>query len=125
MNMDIIDAVDALTTNDATPVNRVLFEATPNSGINARLLIVARRVSDGAQKSWDLTAAMRKQGAGVAENLATRDAAAFGAAGDLTALAAVAIAFFASGNNIGITVTGLAGTAINWGVMLRGIQLID
>lgn len=119
-----IDAVDEFQTPDATPVNRVLFEATPNSSINARILVAVRRPSDGATKVWDLTACMRKQGAGVAENLANRDALAFGAAADLTALAGATIAFFASGNNIGITLNGIAGT-LNWGVMLRGIQVID
>lgn len=123
-----IDAAPpAVLTQDATPVNVVLFEANPNSSINARLLVTARRPSDGATKCWDFTAAMRLGAAGGnAANLANVGAGApFGASADLTALTAVAIAFFASGPNIGIALTGLAATDIEWGIMLRGIQVID
>lgn len=121
-----IDATENLSTSDATPVNVVLFEANPNSSINARVLVTARRPSDGATKCWDLTAAMA-MGApgGNVVNKANRDAAAFGLAGDLTALTGASIAFFASGPNIGLTITGMAATLLEWGIMLRGIQVID
>lgn len=121
-----IDALADLTTQDATPVNVILFEANPNSSINARVLIVCRRPSDGASKCWDLTAAMAMGVAGSnVVNKANVSPAPFGLAADLTALTAAGIAFFATGPNIGITFTGIAATVLEWGLMLRGIQLID
>ena len=122
-----IDGEESHTTVDATPVNKVLFEGNPDSTINARILILCRRPSDGVSKGWDITALMRREGSGNAENLGISAAgsAAYGAAGDLTALSGATIAFFGSGGNIGVTITGIAGQTLNWGIMLRGNQVID
>lgn len=120
-----ITAHNEAQTADATPQNLVLFQGNPNSSINCRLLIIARRPSDGATKCWDLTAVMKCDGAGVASLLTTVGATPFGAAGDLTALTNATIAFFQSGGNIGLTITGIAATALSWCVDLLGSQLID
>lgn len=121
-----IDAVDEFQTTDATPADRVLFEMTPQSSVNARVLVCCRRPSDGATKVWDLTTVTKLAAfEATAVNLANRDGLAFGLAGDLTALLTATIAFFASGRNIGLTLTGLLGTTLNWGIMLRGIQVND
>lgn len=124
-----IDADPPLTvTQDNTPTDVVLFEGNPNSSIVARILIICRRPSDGATKVWDLSAAMR-MGAfnALPVNLANRDGLAFGAALDLTALAGTTISFFATANpsNIGVTLTGLSATTLEWGIQLKGIQVID
>lgn len=112
-------------TSDATPTPQVIFGTNVDSGIAGRLLIVARRVSDGAQKCWDISATMRKQGDNPVELLNSINTTPFGAAADLTALSAVSISFFNSGDNIGFTATGLAGTLINWCGSFEGRQILD
>jgi hypothetical protein len=123
MIFDSIDALNPRVTLDATPVNEILFEAQPDSAINARILIIARRTSDGLVKAWDMTASMRRVGFGAAENLATRDGAPYLAPAPM---AGVGVTFFSDANgNIGATLTGLAATEIQWGIMLRGIQIVN
>ena len=112
-------------TTDATPKNLVLFAGNPSSSINGRLRVTARRPSDGATKCWDLAAAMRMDANSVASNLANVGATAFGASGDLTTLLLVTITFFNSGADIGLTVTGLAGSTIEWCADFNGHQLVD
>lgn len=112
-------------TSDATPQNAVLFAGNPSSSINGRCTVTARRVSDGATKQWNFAAGMRITSGGVASNLANVGATAFGASGDLTAMLLCTIAFFASGADIGLTLTGLAGTDIEWCADFEGHQLLD
>lgn len=112
-------------TADNTPTNAVLFAGNPSSSINGRLTVTCRRPSDGATKAWSFSAAMRMDANSVASNLANVGAAAFGAAADLTALNLAVIAFFNSGADIGLTLTGLAGTNLEWCIDFNGHQILS
>lgn len=112
-------------TSDATPQNAVLFAGNANSSINGRLTVTVRRPSDGVTKCWNFSAAMRINGAGQASNLANVGATAFGATGDLTTLLLASIAFFANGADIGLTITGIAGSDLTWCADFEGHQLLD
>lgn len=112
-------------TPDAVPVNMVLFAGNPSSSINGRLTVTCRRPSDGATKAWSFSAAMKMDANSLATNLANVGATAFGASGDLTALLLATIAFFSNGADIGLTLTGLAGTNLEWCADFNGHQLLS
>jgi len=116
--------VEGQTVGDESK-DLVMFAGNPSSSINGRVIVTARRPSDGATKAWNFTAAMRIDGASVAANLANVGATAFGLPADLTALAGVGITFFASGADIGLTVDGIAGSNLNWCADFNGHQLLD
>lgn len=114
-------------TTDNTPQNVALFEVTDHSSVIGRLLIIARRVSDGASKAWDITSLSRRDGSTVTNLGNVGGAAPFGATADLTALALVSIAFFTDPVTFetGLTITGINGSTIEWTLTYRGIQMID
>lgn len=125
--LDYFPPAEGITTTDATPVDITLFEITNNATMIGRLMLVARRPSDGASKGWDITSVAKRQG-GVVTNLANAGGGApIASAGDLTALLLVTIAFFKndSTGETGVTITGLAGTTIEWTLRYSGLQIID
>lgn len=120
-----IEAHGEIDTSDNTPVNFVLFELTEHASSIGRLLVLARRPSDGASKGWDIST-LQKRDNNVVTNLANVGGGVpFGAAADLVAMAGCTIAFFTDGVNVGITLTGPAATLIEWCIKYDGMQLID
>lgn len=87
--------------------------------------ITARRVSDGAAKSFLISFGFKKEASGT-------DAAVYsfaitdvkGIAGDLAALNAVTASAIAWGENTSLLVQGLAGTEIDWIYQAEGEELI-
>jgi hypothetical protein len=116
---------EAVVTVDNTPRNIVLFELTEHATSAGRLLILARRPSDGASKAWDISTLQRRDNNAPVNLANVGGNAPFGAAADLTALAGCTISFFTDGVNVGVTVTGPAATTIEWCMAYSGMQMID
>jgi hypothetical protein len=86
--------------------------------------IIARRVSDGATKTFDIVHGFKKNTGDNATVFGLSILNTSGTVGDLLALSGVSATVVVSGENTNLMVTGLAETVIDWVFNVFGVELV-
>ncbi len=120
-----LSATQQLTTSNGS-AQTIIAHTVPevNSSGWFQGKVVCRRLSDGATKVWFLQGSY-KRGTGNASIESTLLGGVIGTTGDLLALLTANVTMDASGDDIRMRVTGLAGTDIIWIADLQGNELVE
>lgn len=109
---DNFSPLGIVTTTDATPTALVSHDFTNDSACQVNIRVVCRDINTGNAKGWHWEA--------VAKRVGGNNAVAAGAVlklldgvGDV-ALALASMAVSVTGGNVNVTVTGIAGTTLEW-----------
>ena len=119
-------AIDNQQTVDTETKNVCLFEFPNNASGLLTWNLVVLRVSDGVTRSLSQQVFYKKiSGVGAVQDAIPTPAHDFASAGDAVALAGVTIVFYDDGTYLGLTVTGIAGSTLDWFVAFTGEGLQD
>jgi len=114
-----------VTTTNAAQTTLVVDTMTEDNCSNSVLVtVIARRLSDGATKSWKFNASAKRT-TGDAEMSAQLLGNAVGTSGDLLALTLTSVAVDAVDQDMRVRVTGLGGTSILWFGRIEGDEICE
>ena len=119
-------AYDNQQTLDTETRNVCLFEFPNNASGLLTWRLVVLRISDGVTRSLSQQVFYKKiSGVGAVQDAIPTPANDFASAGDAIALSGVSIALYDDGTYLGLTVTGIAGSTLDWFVAFTGEGLQD